>query len=369
MKLNNITLDNFRNYNDLDLSFDKDVVCFTGLNGQGKTNLIEAISVLGLLNSFRTNNYDEMKKFGEDYFFISGEFSDKNDNKLSIKISFSDKKKKVIFQDKKVLKFSDFWGNIPIVYLIPDESIVTTGPPLERRRFVDKLLSMIDKEYFSQLKNYTKTIKQKNRLLYNFKRDNTFQPEMIEVYNEQLLEYGEKIFKKRLEFLNRFVKLFKEILLFISDNLFIGNISYSSSIDQKNYYQDMKVQLSEKIRIEKDRGLSIVGPHKDDLIFEINNNDLRKFGSKGQHKLFLVALKLAEIKYIKSITDEYPIFLLDDLYSEIDEKKSGKIAKILDNDIQTFITTSNSSIINQFDANNIRIFNVAEGVLSLQHSI
>lgn len=366
MKLKKIILDNFRNYNDLDVCFDKDIICFTGLNGQGKTNLIEAISVLGLLNSFRTKNYSEMKKFGEDYFFISGDFVDKNDNELNIKISFSNRKKKVVFQDKKVLKFSDFWGNIPMVYLIPDESIITTGPPLERRKFVDKLLSMIDKEYFSLLKNYTKTLKQKNRILYSFKKDNKFQPEMIEVYNEQLLEYGSKIFKKRIEFLEGFDKFFKDILLFISDNLFAGEISYSSSIDLNDYEKDLKKQLSENINLERDRGLSMIGPHKDDLIFKINGNDLRKYGSKGQHKLFLVALKLSEIKYIKSITDEYPIFLLDDLYSEIDEKKSGKIAKILDKDIQTFITTSNSSIIDQFDIDNTRVFNVAEGVLSLR---
>ncbi|MCK4980343.1 MAG: DNA replication/repair protein RecF, partial [Candidatus Delongbacteria bacterium] len=338
MKLNKIILDNFRNYNKLDMSFDKDIICFTGLNGQGKTNLIEAISVLGFLNSFRTKNYNEMKKFDEDYFFISGDFTDKNSNKLSIKISFNDKKKKVIFQDKKVMKFSDFWGNIPMVYLIPDESIITTGPPLERRKFVDKLLSMIDKEYFSLFKNYSKTIKQKNKVLYSFKRENVFQPEMIEIYNEQLLEYGNKIFNKRIEFLERFNEFFKDILLFISDGLYIGDISYTSSIDLKNYYEDLKKQLFEQKRTEKDRGLSIIGPHKDDLVFEINNNDLRKYGSKGQHKLFLVALKLAEIKYIKSITDEYPIFLLDDLYSEIDEMKSSKIAKMLDKDIQTFIT-------------------------------
>jgi DNA replication and repair protein RecF len=366
MKLNKIILDNFRNYNKLDIEFDKDIVCFTGLNGQGKTNLIEAISVLGLLNSFRTKNYNEMKKFGKDYFFISGNFVDKNDNELSIKISFSNRKKKVIFQDKKVLKFSDFWGNIPIVYLIPDESIITTGPPLERRRFVDKLLSMINKEYFSLLKNYTKTIKQKNKILYNFKRDRNFQPEMVEVYNEQLLKYGNKIYNKRIEFLEGFDKFFKDILLFISDGLFTGDISYSSAMDQNSYKADFKKQLSDNVNLERDRSLSMIGPHKDDLVFEINDNDLRKYGSKGQHKLFLVALKLAEIKYIKSITNEYPVFLLDDLYSEIDEKKSGKIAKILDKDIQTFITTSNSSIINQFDPNNTHIFKVTEGVLSLQ---
>ncbi|MCK4980986.1 MAG: DNA replication/repair protein RecF [Candidatus Delongbacteria bacterium] len=365
MKLNKIILDNFRNYDKLDLSFNKDIICFTGLNGQGKTNLIEAISVLGLLNSFRTKNYNEMKKFNKDYFFISGDFTDKNKNKLSIKISFSDKKKKVIFQDKKVLRFSDFWGNIPIVYLIPDESIITTGSPQERRKFVDKLLSMIDKEYFSLLKNYTKTIKQKNKVLYSFKRDNIFQPEMVEVYNEQLLEYGSKVYNKRVEFLRMFNEFFREILLFISDGLYEGDITYSSSIDMNNYYDDLKKQLFKQKHLEKDRGLSVIGPHKDDLIFKINSNDLRKYGSKGQHKLFLVALKLAEIKYIKSVTDEYPIFLLDDLYSEIDEMKSGKIAKMLDEDIQTFITTSNSNIVKQFQKANVQIYNITEGSLSL----
>ncbi|MBN2788741.1 MAG: DNA replication/repair protein RecF [Candidatus Delongbacteria bacterium] len=365
MKLNKLILDNFRNYNDLDITFDKDVVCFTGLNGQGKTNLIEAISVLGLLNSFRTNNYDEMKKFGEEYFFISGEFTDKNDNRLSIKISYSDKKKKVTFQDKKILKFSDFWGNIPIVYLIPDESVITTGPPLERRKFVDKLLSMIDREYFSLLKNYSKIIKQKNKILFDLKKENSFQTEMIDVYNDQIVLYGSKLFEKRVEFLKGFEKFFKDILIFISDGLFGGSISYSSEMDQKSYSSDLREKLSVNKRTEVYRGLSIIGPHKDDLIFDINGNDLRKYGSKGQHKLFLVALKLSEIKYIKSITDEYPVFLLDDLYSEIDEKKSAKIAKILDEDIQTFITTSNSGIIKQFDQNNTKIFNVINGAVNL----
>ncbi|MBU4486515.1 MAG: DNA replication and repair protein RecF [Candidatus Delongbacteria bacterium] len=361
MKLKKIELINFRNYEKLELEFSKNIICFTGLNGQGKTNVVEAITVLGLLNSFRTQNYSDMIKFDKDYFLLKGIFFNTNKRSIEVQISYDKEVKKILFQNKKVLRFSEIWGKIPIVYLIPDESVITNGPPSSRREFTDKLLSMIDAEYFAALNSYNKVIKQKNKVLLTAKYYGGCDTEMIGIYNFKIAELGSKIFLKRKAFLENFLVYFKEILSFISDDLYTGDINYETVMDQKKYFESLTQKLSKYFQTEIKRGTSLLGTHKDDLEFEINGKLLRKFGSKGQHKIFLVALKLAEIEYIKSVTEEYPIFILDDLYSEIDERKSLKVAKILDKDIQTFITTSNSRIIEQLDINITQLFRIENG--------
>jgi DNA replication and repair protein RecF len=165
MKLKKIELSTFRNYDKLELEFSKNIVCFTGLNGQGKTNVVEAIAVLGLLNSFRTNNYSDMIKFDSKGFYLRAEFVNKSGRELEVKISYDGEVKKIFFQNKRIIRFSELWGKIPVVYLIPEESLVTSGPPASRRDFIDKLISMIDGEYFSALNDYNKIIKQKNKIL------------------------------------------------------------------------------------------------------------------------------------------------------------------------------------------------------------
>jgi DNA replication and repair protein RecF len=253
------------------------------------------------------------------------------------------------------------WGKIPVVYLIPDESIITTGPPGARRDFCDRLISMTDNEYISILSEYITVVKHKNRVISEIKAGNNSGAEMIEVYNSKISGTGAKIFLKRVKFISDFLPYFKEILLFISDGLYRGDIGYDTLMTKHEYHKSLTKMLSENKLSEIKRGVSYIGPHKDDLDFTINESSLRKFGSKGQHKLFLVALKLAGIEYIKSVTDEYPVFVLDDLYSEIDENKSLKVAKILDKDIQTFITTSNSRIIDQLDRKVSQLYMIENG--------
>jgi DNA replication and repair protein RecF len=362
MKLRKIELVNFRNYEKLELEFAKNIICFIGLNGQGKTNIVEAISVLGLLNSFRTSSYSDLVKFDTDYFFLKADFHNRNKRSLEVQISYDKEIKKILFQNKRILRFSEMWGKIPIVYLIPDESIITTGPPNARREFMDKLLSMVDAEYFSVLNDYNLIIKQKNRVLFNLKSGEKFNMDMVGIYNFKIAELGTKLYIKRMAFLDSFAIFFKEILLSISDGLYSGEINYETLMEEKKYFETLSANLSKYQNDEIKRGTTLVGAHKDDLDFMINSRSLRKYGSKGQHKLFLVALKLAEIEYIKSVTEEYPIFILDDLYSEIDEKKSLQVAKILDNDIQTFITTSNSRIIDQLDKGSSQLFRVDNGI-------
>lgn len=362
MKLKELELVNFRNYGKLELEFSKNIICFTGLNGQGKTNVVEAVAVLGLLNSFRTQNYSDFIKFGEEYFFIKGVFSDKNQRSLEIQISYDNKTKKIVFQNKRILRFSEMWGKIPVVYLIPDESVITNGPPSARREFTDKLLSMVDSEYFSALNDYNTVIKQKNRMLLSAKQGGRVDMNILKVYNSKIASLSTEIYSKRLDFLKDFLVYFKEIFPFISNNLYDGDIKYETDYDRDRYFESLNEKLDRYAQVEIKRGTSLLGAHKDDLEFLLNERQLKKFGSKGQHKLFLVALKLAEIEYIKSITDEYPVFILDDLYSEIDEKKSLSVARILDKDIQTFITTSNSRIVDQLDKKITQLFMIDNAV-------
>ncbi len=361
MKLKKIELSNFRNYEKLELEFKKNIICLTGLNGQGKTNIAEAVSVLGLLNSFRTCSYSEMVRFGGDCFFIKGEFTNTDKRDIEVSISFDGATKKIMYQNKRVLRFSEIWGKIPVIYLIPDESIITTGPPNARRDFCDRLISMTDPGYLALLNEYSAVVKHKNRVISDIRSGDSSAADMISVYNTKIAAAGSEIFLRRMKFISDFLPCFKEILLFISDGLYEGNIAYESIMEKDDYKNDLSRLLNEQKTQEIRRGVSFLGPHKDDLEFEINGKSLRKFGSKGQHKLFLVALKLAGTEYIKSVTDEYPIFILDDLYSEIDENKSLKVARILDKDIQTFITTSNSRIVDQLDPNVSELFMVENG--------
>jgi DNA replication and repair protein RecF len=184
---------------------------------------------------------------------------------------------------------------------------------------------------------------------------------MLKIYNSKIAELGSLIYKKRKSFLEDFLVLFKNILLNISDGLYEGDIRYETQSDEKEYFKSLSENLSKYLNTEIRRGTTAVGSHKDDLIFLINGRQLRNYGSKGQHKLFLVALKLSGIEYIKSVTDEYPVFIMDDLYSEIDDKKSMKVAKILDNDIQTFITTSSGRIIDQLDPKISQLYKIENG--------
>lgn len=361
MKLKKIRLQNFRNYDTLKLEFSKNIICFTGLNGQGKTNIAEAVSVLGLLSSFRTLSYSEMIKFNESGFYISGEFVNSSGRDIEVVISFDGKIKKIMYQNKRIKKFSEMWGKIPVVYLIPDESLITTGPPAARRDFFDRLISLTDAEYLHFLNEYSLVVKQKNKVLSEIKEGKLQGSELIDIYNSKIVSDGRDIYTRRIKFIDNFLPYFIEILEFISDGLYSGGIVYETIIDKNDYAKSLEVQLKEQKYLEIRRGISVIGPHKDDFDFLINGRSLRKYGSKGQHKIFLVALKLAGTEYIKSITDEYPIFVLDDLYSEIDEHKSLKVAKILDKDIQTFITTSNSRIIDQLDRNVSQLFRVDNG--------
>ncbi len=361
MKINNLELLNFRNINSQQIKFNKRIIYIVGENGQGKTNLIEAISILSLLKSFRTNNYKNLITYEKDYFVLKSDFSKDDQTNLKIMMSYQNGHKNIKLNNKKIEKFSDLWGKIPLVYLISDETIITSGPPKERRNFLDQLISIVSRDYFNALKQYKILIQQKNKVLLELKKRELFAKDLLNVYNQQIIALSEIIVSKRIKFLKEYQHFFKEILSYISANLYQGEIIYQSLIKTNDYSTNLALKLKEKMDDEINRGNSLVGPHKDELIFKINDKDIRFFGSKGQQKIFLISLKLAEIEFIKLFTDEYPIFLIDDLYGEIDFEKSTKIAQILDKDIQTIITTCDKDKIKLFNRENLEIIEIAQG--------
>ncbi len=361
MRLQKLNLVNFRNFNKLDLEFTKNIICFTGLNGQGKTNVVESVALLSNLTSFRTSIYSDMAGYGDNYFSATGKFKNRTGRTIDVRIGYNGKTKKIFVDNKKLLRYSEMWGKIPLVYLIPDENIITSGAPAYRRDFLDRLLSMADNEYFKLISDYSSVVKQKNKMLSklseNFSHDST----MLNVYNTKISNIGFQIFDKRKVFLENFLVFFKEIFKTVTDGLYEGDINYISGSDLFNYEASTSERLKKYHKDEIRRRVSLVGPHRDDLEFLIDGRQLKKYGSKGQHKLFLVSLKLAEIEYVKSVTDEYPIFILDDLYSEIDEKKSDCVARILDKEVQTFVTTSNFSMVSRFGSSSVQVFGVENG--------
>lgn len=362
MKIKNLRLLNFRNYESLEIDFSRRIIYIVGLNGQGKTNIAEAVSVLSLLSSFRTKDYKNLVNHENDNFFVSGKFETNRGNELSIKVSYDGKSKKVVFQDKVVKKYSEYFGKIPLVYLVSDEHVITTGSPQERRKFLDQLLSLVSVDYFETLQQYNKVIKQKNALLTEIKKNRSHDSGHVDVYNRQLANYGAKIISYRSKFVEKYETIFEKFIVQISENIKSAYINYKTDFSSENLKKELYEKMKSGIKSEISRGYSIFGPHRDDLDFGINDQNLKDFGSKGQHKIFLVALKLAQIEFIKSVTDEYPIFILDDLYAEIDNEKSERIAKILDRGIQTIITTCEEDKIKFFNRENIEIFRVEAGV-------
>ena len=311
MIIKNIYLENFRNYEkqNIELSPEKNV--FFGFNGQGKTNIIEAIYYFCTGKSFRSIHDKEVIKFGNEYSHIRIDFEDKHrENTADIYIT---EKKSVKLNDINFEKLSELIGMINMVIFTPEHlNLIREGPGI-RRNFIDVLISQIKPMYFQHLMNYYKVLKQRNNLLKNRKMLST-----IDVWDEKLSSYGVKICEYRNEVLsviNEYIKKFE------SDGE-IFTVQYSPSI--KNDFKDKENfinQLKQGLERDLEKGITMTGPHRDDFDVLLNGKSLKKYGSQGQTRTGVLKIKLAECEIIKNITGEEPVLLLDDVLSELDEKR------------------------------------------------
>ncbi|OBX25912.1 DNA replication and repair protein RecF [Gelidibacter algens] len=328
MVLNSLSLLNYKNFDSQDFTFDHKINCFVGANGIGKTNVLDAIYNLSFGKSYFNPIATQNIRHGEDFFVVEGIF-EKEDRDEKIIVSLKKGQKKMIKRNGKAYeKFSDHIGFIPLVIISPaDRDLIIEGSDT-RRKFIDSVISQSDKNYLNQLISYNKILQQRNALLKYFALNNTFNAQTLEVYNEQLHTYGSEIFTIRKAFLETFIPIFKERYNAISNKQEPVDLSYRSDL----FETDLNSLLKSNINKDKALQYTSVGIHKDDLNFEIDGFPIKKFGSQGQQKSFLIALKLAQFDFIKQRSGVSPILLLDDIFDKLDENRVAQIIALVDNE-------------------------------------
>ncbi|MBL31967.1 MAG: DNA replication and repair protein RecF [Flavobacteriales bacterium] len=335
MILKLISLVNFKNHETLKLDFSNHVNCFLGDNGVGKTNLLDSIYYLSFCKSYYNSFESENIKYGEKFFMIKGNFMDNRGIEVEVNISLKGKQKQIKFNDKKYDKLSEHIGKIPLVIITPLDSNLILGGGDERRRFINKLLSQLDKEYLFHLMSYNKILKHRNTLLKSGQSVSLNQ-DLLSTYDQKLCDFGNKIYLKRKECVSRIIDSVQNYYNFISDKKEHVNLLYKSDLNETKF-EDLLL----KNRV-KDQALMFTsgGVHRDDFIFTLNSHSLKKSGSQGQQKTFLIALKFAYFDLLKSSLGITPLLLLDDIFDKLDHNRVEKIIRILNKNEfgQIFIT-------------------------------
>lgn len=328
MHLKKISLFNFKNFEEASFEFEHKINCFVGKNGVGKTNMLDAIYHLTFGKSYFNTLAVQNIKHGADFFVIDGEFS-KQDRSENIVCSLKKGQKKILKRNGKLYeKFSDHLGLIPLVIISPTDADLIREGSETRRKFIDSVISQLDNNYLHQLIQYQKIVTQRNALLKYFALNRVFEADTLEIYNDQLSDLGTEIFKKRAQFLSDFIPIFDHYYKLISNSAEKVNLEYESQLKETSLAQLLQENVN------KDRTLQYTssGIHKDDLAFLIEGHPIKKFGSQGQQKSFLIALKLAQFEFVKKQSGEKPILLFDDIFDKLDETRVSQIVSMVNND-------------------------------------
>ena len=327
MYLKSLSLVNYKNLDSSSFDFDAKINCFVGRNGVGKTNILDSIYHLCFGKSYFNPITSQNINHEADFFVIEGTL-EKNERDEHILLSAKRGQKKVIKRNNKPYeKFSEHIGFIPAVMISPgDRDLIIEGSDT-RRKFMDGVISQSDQLYLNSLISYGKVLAQRNALLKYFAANNKFDRDTLEIYNLQLSEYGSILFKKRKEFLNEFIPIFNERYSEIVNNTEQVSLEYKSRLFDK----PIEALLEENLQKDMILQYTSVGLHKDDLSFEIDGHPIKKFGSQGQQKSFLIALKLAQFDFIKKVSKVNPILLLDDIFDKLDEQRVAHIVALVAN--------------------------------------
>lgn len=346
MILRRIRLLNFRNYAQLDLAFSETTNFFSGDNAQGKSNLLEAIHCLSLTRSFRTSADQELLRFGADAAEVTGEYRDERGSSHGVTILYRREQNKQISLDRKrVNSHAALVGKFPVVLFSPESHRITAGAPVERRRFLDILLSQGSPIYLADLQEYNRILRQRNALLAEFTNATNGPPPAgtLAAWDESLALYGCKIIQARYQFVQNNAALLQQVYAQISASSHSLLIAYRSQFEAKAQSEEITPQrflerLGEYRKQEKQRGQTLVGPQRDDLELSINGVDLRRFGSRGEHKSAIMALKMMETEYLEQKLSTAPIILVDDLVSELDEARARQCLQYFSGRAQLFVS-------------------------------
>lgn len=336
MYLKTLSLTNFKNYEQAKLDFSPRINCFTGNNGVGKTNVLDAIHYLSLTKSF-FNPIDSISiRHGEEYFIIRGVFErDADDDEILC--SFQRHKQKVVKRNsKEYKKLSEHVGRYPVVMISPaDNALVTEGSEV-RRKFLNKIISQYNPLYLDAVLNYTRALQQRNRVLKDMRNSPVSDPDILSVYDDQLVQHGNYIHSERQNLVEELIPVFQEYYDLISTGREKVRLNYRSQLAGGGFKQLLHDTVQRDLILE----YTTTGIHKDDLVFEMDGHPVKTLGSQGQQKSYLVALKLAKFDYIKQKAGFSPILLLDDIFDKFDATRVGQIIKLVGNHRfgQIFIT-------------------------------
>lgn len=366
MIVEELKLMHYRNYKELQLQFHPKLNILVGENAQGKTNILEAIYVAAIGKSFRTNKDQEMIKMLMKNAYIKVKVNKLTD-KVVIEIILSKEiNKKIKVNKLSLTKHGDLLGNLNVVLFSPEDLKIVKEGPNERRRFMNNEISQMLPKYYYTLNQYNKILQQRNKILKDY-RKKRFD---LDIWNEQLINSGAWLIIYRRNFIKRIALLAKLMHRKITEGLETLEIQYDSNVKVKDNdeLKNIKINFSNKIEefkeMEERRRLTLVGPHRDDLIFRINGLDIKNYGSQGQQRTAVLSLKLSELELIKGEVGEYPILLLDDVMSELDAKRQNYLIKNLKN-IQTFITTTMTEPLNIKNGEEHKVFKVINGEVSI----
>ncbi|MDX8363536.1 DNA replication/repair protein RecF [Cytobacillus sp. IB215665] len=369
MYIEELALKNYRNYKSVQVTFENKVNVILGENAQGKTNVMEAIFVLAMVKSHRTSNDKDLIRWDEEYAKIEGRIH-KNNGILPLQLVISKKGKKAKYNHIEQQKLSQYVGNMNIVMFAPEDLHLVKGSPQVRRRFINMEIGQVSPLYLHDLNQYQKILQQRNHYLKKLQINRSKSDPMLDVLTEQLVEAAAKILIKRYEFLELLQKWAEPIHRGISRGLESLQIDYKPSVDVSEDVSLSKMvkSLTEKfVKIKEkeiERGMTLAGPHRDDLTFYVNGKDVQTFGSQGQQRTTALSLKLAEIELIYAETGEYPILLLDDVLSELDDYRQSHLLNTIKGKVQTFVTTTSVDGLDHSTLDEASTYQVVSGELT-----
>lgn len=353
LSVHKISLVNFKNYRQSEFELSSKINCFIGPNGAGKTNVLDAVYYLSMCKSYLNPIDSQNILFDEQFFVLQAEWM--RDEKIESVYCGVKKGTKKVFKKNKVIyeKLADHIGLFPSVMISPyDRNLILEGSDV-RRKWMDGIIAQFDKEFLHDLIKYGKVLEQRNALLKNMTSFGIFDRESISVWNEQLIAYGQTIYKARKEFIKDFIPVFQKYYQWLSDEREVVSLDYRSQLHDEKF----EVLLEKAERKDQQKQYTTVGVHKDDLIFTIKGHPIKKFGSQGQQKSYLIALRLAQYEWLRNHLNLRPVLLLDDIFDKLDHQRVERLMQMVnDQDFgQVLITdTDKERISSIFTSNNIK---------------
>lgn len=365
MHLQNLHLVNFKNYEEAEIPLSDGINCFVGRNGAGKTNILDAVHYLSMCKSYMNVVDRQNVRFDQPFFVIQGDWK-KEEQSINIHCAVKIGTKKVFRRNKKEYeKLAEHIGQFPAVMISPyDRDLISEGSEL-RRKWMDGIISQFDRHYLENIQRYAKVLAQRNALLKNMAEHRLFDRESIEVWNMQMIDLGHKIYEKRKAFLEEFIPVFQRHYDSIGSSNEEVHLVYKSQLNDSN----MTDLLAAYERKDAHTRYSNAGTHKDDLVFEIKGHPVKKFGSQGQQKSFIIALRLAQYEWLKHHLGVTPVLLLDDIFDKLDHVRVERLMKLVANNFfgQVLVTDTDVERVRDVFASNdlqSKLFSVADGTVA-----